>query len=565
MNRQLNYIFLKYRKEILIFTIIILSLMGILGWVFKIPLLIGDFHNYLPTAPLSLISFIFVSISIYFIFVTHNKYLIIIGKAIIGFILFVIIIVLIESIFSLKLDIESIFGNISEPFRSYRKGRISEITAGLILLIILYLIVNQTSFIKLKLIFNIVPIIIFAYSFLLITGYIYNTPFYYTGKVIPISLPSSIIIFLISISLLDIFRVNFIPRELRKQSKIASRLASAFIPVTLIIVISHGIIAANITYTSANPAVTFFSLLLFSIILTIIVIYYMSKNIGISIETVEIEKLNILREKQWELKRQNEEYIALNEEYKSTNEELFKAKEKAEEGERLKTAFLQNMSHEIRTPMNAILGFSSLLINNSSDTVKTKEYARVIHQRANDLLIIINEILEISRIETGQMQYNEEICNLNQNLHEIYLFFEKYKTQIGKDNLVLEYIKVPQEKNLILTDVVKFNQIFINLINNALKNTILGKINFGFESVDKDFIIFFVADTGKGIPKDKFDEIFKRFVQLDKSSEYIANSGLGLGLAIVKGILDFLGGTIWLKSKLDKGTTFYFSIPFKIF
>jgi PAS domain S-box-containing protein len=272
------------------------------------------------------------------------------------------------------------------------------------------------------------------------------------------------------------------------------------------------------------------------------------------------EKYNELKAAEEELAASFEEIQSAEEELAIQNEELQNAKERAEESDRLKTAFLQNMSHEIRTPMNAIVGFSQLLEENSSNPSKIKEFSQIISHRSNDLLSIINEILEVSRIETGQMRVNAQPCDMNHLLHELYSFFVNYKRQIGKDNLTLEYKKITDGASLIITDMVKFKQIFINLIQNALKFTLEGRIIFGYKGLENGQLVFFVSDTGKGIPEDKFARIFERFVQVDPNPVSI-KEGLGLGLSIAKGLATLLGGKIWLSSELGHGTIFYFTLP----
>jgi len=279
------------------------------------------------------------------------------------------------------------------------------------------------------------------------------------------------------------------------------------------------------------------------------------------------EELNIqyneLKAAEEELASSFEEIQSAEEELAIQNEELLTSKERAEESDRLKTAFLQNMSHEIRTPMNAIVGFSSLLKEYAHNPKKIIEFSDIITNRSSDLLSIINEVLEVSRIETGQIRVNAQECDINHLLDELYSFFKNYKTQTGKDNIALDYKKITNCESNIVTDMVKFKQVFINLIQNALKYTFEGKIIFGFEGMENGHLVFFVSDTGKGIPEDKFTKIFDRFMQIDPNPSS-SKAGLGLGLSIVKGLVTLLGGKIWLTSKLNQGSIFYFTIPHKL-
>lgn len=272
----------------------------------------------------------------------------------------------------------------------------------------------------------------------------------------------------------------------------------------------------------------------------------------------------LLKEKSDEIEAQNKEYQQLNEELIQTNQELQEAKELAEQSDRLKTAFLQNMSHEIRTPMNAIMGFSELLINHYNNKPKLEQYSQIINQRCADLLNIINEILDVAKIESGQLPVYIEECCLEHLFEDILHFFKEYQQRQGKQHINFD-IRANCNKPgmIILTDKVKLKQIFINLIGNAFKFTEQGSIKAGCSFNNEDRLIFFVSDTGIGIPKDKQGFIFERFAQLEATPGHIYG-GTGLGLSIVKGLIELLGGKIWLESEVNNGTTFYFSLPYEI-
>jgi hypothetical protein len=270
-----------------------------------------------------------------------------------------------------------------------------------------------------------------------------------------------------------------------------------------------------------------------------------------------------LNEKTAELETQNEEYQQLNEELVQTNEELQEAKERAEQSDRLKTAFLQNMSHEIRTPMNAIMGFSDLLADQFDNKPKLEKYAQIINRRCADLLDIINEILDLAKIESGQLSVNIEECKLVPLFSEISIFFKEHQKRQGKQHIGFT-IQAHDEasKMVILTDKVKLTQIFINLVGNAFKFTDKGEIKAGCKLDENNRLLFYVSDTGIGIPPEKKHYIFERFAQLEQIPNRLYG-GTGIGLSIVKGLIDLLGGRIWLESELAKGTTFYFSFPYK--
>lgn len=242
-------------------------------------------------------------------------------------------------------------------------------------------------------------------------------------------------------------------------------------------------------------------------------------------------------------------------ELRKTQKELIIAKNKAEESDRLKSAFLANMSHEIRTPMNSILGFTDLL-NNPHNTKEQKDkYYTIINKSSKQLLHIIDDIIDISRIESNLIQTHLKNISVNKTLKYITESF-KQTHATHKEEIEL-LLNIPTHDVLLATDEYRFIQICNNLLSNAYKNTEKGTIKIGYE-VQDNTAQFYVKDTGCGIPNDKFDLIFDRFSQLTKE-DY--RKGNGLGLSITKGLVQLLGGNIKLKSQVNKGTTFYFSLP----
>jgi PAS domain S-box-containing protein len=243
--------------------------------------------------------------------------------------------------------------------------------------------------------------------------------------------------------------------------------------------------------------------------------------------------------------------------------QLIQAMEKAQESDRLKTAFLQNMSHEIRTPMNAIMGFSELIVRHHGNQTKQEYFSNIINQRCNDLLVIIDEILDISKIESGQISVTIEKCSLDILFGELKTFFEEHREKLKKQHIQLQFNNHCYSNNLdFLTDKVKLKQILINLIGNAFKFTDSGTIEAGCKYNYPGEIVFYVSDTGIGIPLEKQQIIFDRFIQVEPTTKRLYG-GTGLGLSIVKGLLDLLDGKIWVESQYSKGSVFYFSIPVK--
>lgn len=703
MMPNLTIKLLRIRNEIFLFATFLISLAALAGWFFNVPFLTGDFRNYIPIAPVSSIGFILISVSAFIIFRTRNKRLQLIALVALVIYFIIVVVILADHFFKLSLDIEKVFGKISVPFCNVRKGRISPVSAILFLVTLLSLFFNLSGIRYLKFYAKIIPILLLGFSFLIITGYVYNTPFLYSGNIIPMALPTGVCFFLISLVLINFFGVNVLSKSSR-YSVIANRLANAFIPVSVLFVIVQGYIDAAISHTSANPALYAFIVLLVSIAVISGIIYTIAKSIGSSIEKIENEKLQIQTEKHEELTKKSEEYYALYEEYRAISEELYQkneelthsnrriidselqyrrlfenmingfafcrmifdeklqpidfvylrvnsafekltglknvtgkpvsevipdlkrtdpeifnvygrvtlsgkseqfeiyvealkmwfsvsvfspekehfvavfdvvtdrkraeeqlmiAKEKAEESDRLKTAFLQNMSHEIRTPMNAIMGFSQLIPLYFENKQKLEFFSNIINQRCEDLLEIINEILDISKIESGQLPVKLDKCNVNFLLEDLYDFFTANKQKINKQEVQFTIKSVLDPSEIIVTDRVKLKQIFINLINNAFKFTEQGEIIAGCMYDANQQLVFYVSDTGIGISSENHVLIFERFFQVTQVGVF-NKGGTGLGLAIVKGLIILLGGEIWLESQPGQGSKFYFSIPYKI-
>lgn len=280
--------------------------------------------------------------------------------------------------------------------------------------------------------------------------------------------------------------------------------------------------------------------------------------------TTDITKLKEAEEKLLEqnalISKLNQEYIRLNKDLIKTNDELLISQIKAEESDKLKTIFLQNMSHEIRTPMNAIMGFSELLQMDLDKPDKIESYSKIIYQRSNDLLDIINGILDISKIESGQLPVKIEEFSILPVFSELETTFQEYSKKMNKAHISFSVKNNCKKKDIIIhTDKVKLKQIFINLIGNAFKFTENGEIEAGCLSCDHRGLVYYVKDTGIGIPKEKQTLVFDRFMQVS-DNPLSTRGGSGLGLSIVRGLVKLLGGEIWLESEPDKGSNFYFTI-----
>jgi PAS domain S-box-containing protein len=236
---------------------------------------------------------------------------------------------------------------------------------------------------------------------------------------------------------------------------------------------------------------------------------------------------------------------------------LIKSKEKAEESDRLKTAFLSNMSHEIRTPMNGILGFAGLLKEPKLNTDEQNKFINLIEKSGMRMLNIINDIIDISKIEAGLMKIHKKNSNINEQIKYIYTFF---KPEVEEKGLKLTFNNtLPSEEAIIFTDREKVFAIITNLVKNAIKYTNNGSIEFGYNRKGAQ-LEFYVKDTGIGIQKERLEAIFERFIQADIVDK-MALQGAGLGLSITKSYIEMLGGNIWVESEEGLGSTFYFTLP----
>lgn len=271
---------------------------------------------------------------------------------------------------------------------------------------------------------------------------------------------------------------------------------------------------------------------------------------------IENQKLtSTLIENNNELKRINEELNQEIDKHKITQIELIREKNYAESCNKLKSAFLANMSHEVRTPMNSIKGFIELVNDDYIKSETRKDYLNIINRSCDQLLHIMSDIIEISKIDSGNIDLKSELFSVNDLLHKVYDHCKPKNTTL---EFVLDAL-LPEENAKVFTDLIKLELIFSNLIDNAFKFTRKGSVTFGAE-LKPSIIQFYVKDSGIGISPDDYHIIFERFSQVD----YAPNrkyGGNGLGLAISKAYIERMGGNIWVESELGKGSIFKFTLP----
>lgn len=244
---------------------------------------------------------------------------------------------------------------------------------------------------------------------------------------------------------------------------------------------------------------------------------------------------------------------------KEIENELVKAKERAEEANFLKTKFLNNISHEVRTPMNGIIGFSNLLVKSGLSKEKRVKYTQIIQNSGNQLLRIIDDIIEISTLDTKQEKLSESSFSLNELLNDIFSIFS---LKVDTEEVDFRVKSLLSDKDsIIFSDKVKLHRIMSNITENAIKFTKKGFVEMGY-NIENDKLVLYVKDTGIGVSSNRLPEIFERFSQENKNTVK-TYGGLGLGLSISKENAKLLGGEITVESQKDKGSMFCLTIPYK--
>ncbi len=231
--------------------------------------------------------------------------------------------------------------------------------------------------------------------------------------------------------------------------------------------------------------------------------------------------------------------------------------------ERLKSRFLSSVSHELRTPMNAILGFSNLMVDKNLPHDKKVEYMEYINNNSNSLLNIVDTMIDVSLLEVKELRVKNESFNLDKVMLQVYYYFNIDKHKIGKEHIALLLNRQKKDNDtFVISDPYRLTQILSNLLQNALKFTKKGIIEFGYEMKENGIVEFYVKDSGKGILARKAQSIFDKFEKLDEDFGS-TEGGVGLGLTLAKGLAELLGGEIWIESNIFKGSTFCFTIKSK--
>lgn len=652
-----NSIFFKIvkRKETPLFLILIITSLGLFGWVFGKSIFTTFSLKYIPIAPSSTIIFIVLSL-LFLLKINSDKSrtsqtLGLVSLIAIG--LFCLLIFL-DHIFNLPWDIEKFFISNPDRFWNVLQGRMSPISSILFIFICIGIWgIRKATSEYIKYTSGLVSLAVLLIASVLLIGYLYKAPLLYGSQIIPVALPTAICFLLFSTSLLLTIELKYWTFNLIRDNTITRQLLRYFLPIVVLIVVFQGFLITNLTIHDENPTLTSAFVLLIVTVITVMAVIRVSAILGTQILKVENDlrnsetrlqtlvqtipdlvwlkdtdgiylscnamferlygstEVNIIGKTDYDFVsaelgdffRKNDRRAMeagkpiINEEMvtfaddghqailetiktpmydsagtmigvlgigrditarKLAEEDLMKAKEKAEESDRLKSAFLANMSHEIRTPMNGILGFAELLKEPKLTGEEQKEYIRIIEKSGARMLNIINDIINISKVESGQMPVYLSIVNVNDQIEFIHNFFKPEAEQKGVK--LLYKIPSPTMECNIETDREKVYAVLTNLVKNAIKFTWDGSIELGYERKD-GHLEFYVKDTGNGIHQEQKELIFERFRQ---GSESLTRNyeGAGLGLSISKAYVEMLGGRIWVESEIGKGAQFYFTLPY---
>lgn len=522
---------------ILMFGVIGIAIFGLLGYFPGLRLLGSIKADYVPMAPSTSISFILIGSSFLLLNSANlSKTKLCVVAFLSFFVLLFGILEVIGSYLHMDLNFEDTLVPSLGDVNGIPIGLMSPATgtaffmSGIVLL--LFAINTKRSW-PVKFV-GYISTLILIFSFVFCLSYFYGIPLLYkSNHTIPMALTTAIGFLLFSISVLTIHKELY-PLKLLTSESTRSYLLRYILPLVIMSVLVSG--ATSLLSLKLNTINPVFITATFTIVVVVIAGYiatFISKHLG---KVIDSQKEQLLRKEQ----------------------ELFIAKEKAEESDRLKSAFLANMSHEIRTPMNAILGFSDLLQSRELSDDQRYMFLNQINAGGKQLLNIVTDIIDISKIDANQLILNLGPCQLNDLIDEVY---NQFSVLVVNERVTLKKnVGLDNQRSLIQTDPNRLMQIFTNLLENARKFTQEGIIEFGYTQNDST-LEFFVKDSGIGIDPSHHKLIFERFGQV-KNDYLKVGSGTGLGLAIVKGMVELLNGDIWVESELNKGSEFHFTIPY---
>ena len=357
-------------------------------------------------------------------------------------------------------------------------------------------------------------------------------------------------LYYVGLMLVLIFNYDFLKLRFLSASIVGALILLCYIVVSLFNKTSPNILVASLFFLVSANIMGMFSAYFYEFLNR----KFFYSNLLLQEEKKKTINLNFNLEKQVEERTAN---------LIKTNKELIKAKEVAQESDRLKSVFLATMSHELRTPLNAIIGFSEFLGSDDSNEADNKSMAQIIHRSGNHLLSLVESLFDITLIDSGQIELKKDKFLLIDLMKDVENIIKHEQILLNKSSLTLIFDQANIKSDfMIYSDKYKIKQILINLLKNALKFTETGGIKFWCEEIsgyNRPYLKFYVKDSGIGIPKDKTGLIFEIFRQVDDSHSR-KYEGIGIGLSVVKKLVEMLGGQVGVDSIIDKGSTFYFTI-----
>jgi signal transduction histidine kinase len=519
------------------YTTSFLGLIVLAGWAFGLNDMSSMGKMFIPMAEETALLFLITGIALALLRRNEKSRILhyfLIGSAV--FIGFVALLALIDFATAYKWNLSDFIDSHNALKGVILTGKMSALTAICFLFVCVALLLLPTKAKKYSVIFS--SLILFT-GYVIVVGYTYGVPVLYGGTIIPMALPTAIAFIIASAGLLFAAGKETAPIRYFIENSTRARMLRNILPVIFLSMLAHDFIYAftNEDYSSST-ALTNSVIDIVVLLVTGAIISLMSRSIGNSIDRNIADRIK-------------------------AEEELIIAKEHAEESDRLKSAFLANMSHEIRTPMNGILGFAELLKEPDLTGDEQQEYIKIIEKSGARMLNIINDIVDISKIEAGLMKLDMKEFNINEQVEYIYTFF-KPEVEAKRMTFSLKNTLTAKEAT-ITTDREKLYAILTNLVKNAIKYTDQGSVEFGYKLVGThgraSQLQFYIKDTGIGIPKDRQEAIFERFIQADILDKK-ARQGAGLGLSISRAYIQLLGGKIWVESEEGVGSTFYFTLPY---
>ena len=527
---KINFFQFIKRKELLIYLIIIITCIGILGWVSGKTGLASIFVAYIPIAPSTALIFILLSVLIPLKIGSEKSHLLnIIINSFIIFIAVFCILLFLNHVFNLNWDIERYLINKPEKLGEAPIGHMSPITAILILCIcVSYFGLGKNVNSKIKFLAGSFSLFLGLASSVILIGYLYGAPLLYGGTFIPVSLPAALCFFLFSLILLREFEHRYWTFNMKIKNPIVITLLQSFLPIVIFITILQGLLTSNFSINQDNPGLSIALILLITIFITVFIVIVLSRSLGDDLQKAE----QALSESKIKLQQLNDD----------------------------KDIFISILSHDLRSPFNNLLGFSELLNqdirNYSSDEIE--EIAKNINRVARNTYNLLEDILLWVQSQQGSIIFNPQKVNINEICKEILVILNP---SACVKNIIIN--NNTPEGFIVVADINMLKTILRNLVSNAIKFTNNeGIININAEQDSKNVTIS-VSDNGIGIPAENIPKLFD-ISQLHTTKGTAKESGTGFGLLLCKQFVEKHDGRLWVNSEYGKGSEFKFTLPMHV-